>query len=411
MGIIAQNKFTELFTAQQAIRQQCAQAMNQHAPAWLNRNDAASALQVYEQLRDHIERNGYIAGKLLRPWLIDPNYTGHLDREQMWWGIEFETGYKSAKARGTAVRYVWDNFNGTAFDSEGEGAAAVEITFGPEEMGKFQDGTAQAYRFMQFLDQNPDLVQNGGGEFIGTHMNISHKAFTAENISKFNGAMNRTIGNLPSSMDSEYGLIDVRRALFGRSQLYGGFFVQNQGGKQWLEGKLFRTVYTMNAFNRYIRTGVAMSKSLQAIVDAFASNDKLAVAQRAVGASPYVDNLLEMALDDTVQPKIMWTMSANGQGNRGDVNAGYHRDTHPEKHPQTYAEIEAEARRKEEERLEKERKLAEQKAREEAEKRLMGIHKAHAANNTRPAGIPDSYSFCEYCELFHDDDDNVWMGE
>lgn len=416
MGTLSQKKFVDLLRDApvhrvgshdyySSLRGQIGEAINNQNPPWADKNDEASLVQAYEAVRDYIVQNGYLRNKLLRPWLIDKDYTAHLDRSQTWWGFEFETGWASQKARATANRFVWDNFDGVAFDSEGEGNYTVEITFGPEERSKFHDGTAQAYRFYEFLDQNQELVYNSGEDMIGTHINLSHPLLNQKNHARMVNALTRTVGSLPVEM---VGHGNCRYRLFGRTRLYGGFFAQDQGGKQWIEGKLFRTTYNLKGFQNYINTAEALSKCVDAIFAAMEDGSELAEAQRLVGALPYVDNLWEVALEGA-DPHVMWAKGDGREG--GDVNNGYHRNVYKNKHPQDLEAIRAEAEKKRKEEEERKRKEEEERKRAEAEARLAAIHTKIHKSGKKPKDLPKGYEYCEHCEVYHNDDDEIWMGE
>lgn len=416
MGIIAQDTFVKKLLASPApvkggstydpswsmsgLRGEVAAAVgvNRYSstiPAWLLNVDEASAVECYNQIKRYIQSNGYLNGKTLRPWHLDADLTSKLDRREAWFGFEFETGYRSHAARSEVIGYCWDNFDGVVFDSEGEGSAAVEITFTPEEESKFRDGTAQAVRFMDYLDKNRELIQKGSSMSIGTHLNISHPAMQAKNIELFCRAMQRTIAAVEQTED---GVGNLRQYLFGRSSLYGGFYVQNQTNGVWLEGKLFRTVYTMKEFQRYLQTAYALSASLNAIVAAHEAKEN--DWHRKLGHWPYVDNLFAVATTGE-EPHIRWTVATSGfnqNGGGGELSITLTKD----RTPQTEAEAAEELKRKEEElRL---RKIKEEEARlqalKEAEEEKLR-REMHARGET-PADLPADYTWCDDCGDWHD---------
>jgi len=408
MGIVSQQRWTELMAAApvqvgdnlpaNSLRSQIATAIGVGRDVranWKTRADEASAIEVYEQIKNYIMQNGYFRAKVLRPWEIDNQLYAGLDRAEPWWGFEFETGYTTPANRAAAIAHVWDNYDGVCFDAEGEGQSAVEITFGPQEMSKFADGTAQALRFIQWLDANPQVVYNGGQNNVGTHVNMSHPQLNPENRKMVCGAMNRTLAAIPSMQE---GVGNVRQLMFGRNTLYGGFFEQGAGGSVWLEGKLFRTTYTAAVFQRYIRTCEALTKSLKAIVGALDGEDY--TWQKEMKAAPYVDNLYEVAFAEA-EPVIRWSTVAVTA--REGINDGYTKDKYVDKTPQTRAEVEkqlaeiAEKKRIIEERTRRQKELTAQYEKEQAERQ-----KLHAAGKT-PAGMPDGYFYCDDCEDFHDE--------
>lgn len=270
--------------------------------------DRASALQVLDEIRAYLGDNGYLAGKYLRPWDVDKDLYGRLDRREPWWGFEFETGWTNVDTRKAAIYHTWDTWDNVVFDSEGEGSA-VEITFAPEEMSKYLDGTAQAYKFAEFLTGNPN-THRGAHDSVGTHINISDPNLTNENVAEVAYKLNRTVAHLPL----RNGDVDVRKLFFGRSSLYGGFFV-GDGNATWIEGKLFRTTYNMDEFKRYITTCEALTKCMAALI---ADNRP----------NCFVSNLYEMVTDGA-DPVIMDDVNRGpldgGRGN-GYINGGFARD-------------------------------------------------------------------------------------
>lgn len=365
-------------------------------PSWYNAVDRESALQCFEQIKDYIVRHGYLNGKLLRPWFLDAGLTDNLDRSQVWWGWEFETGYISSNARAQAISHCWDNYDGVVFDAEGEGNAAVEITFTPEEEGKFRDGTGQAMRFMQWVSDNRSITQRGSNSGVGTHLNMSHPGMTPDNVNMVANGMNRTVGALEQEED---GIGNIRHALFGRSNLYGGFYPQNMGGKVWTEGKLFRTTYSMTEFQRYLRTGHGLSRCLEAIVDAVTGTDS--EWRITMGHVPLVSNLFQVINGEA--PVIRWTKPGNVRGDQNGNGWELSNLLREDKTPQTKEEVAAELARLEEEKRRKEAEAAERarlaalEAAAEVERRAM-----HARNEV-PTGLPEGHTWCDDCGDWHED--------
>lgn len=367
--------------------------------------DRESALQAFEYIRTYIKDNGWVGGKGLRPWFLDGELYKNLDRAEPWWGFEFETGYKSKDARSMVIDHCWDNFEGIAFDSEGEGNAAVEITFAPQERSKFIDGTAQALRFTQFLDANPKLINKTDNANVGTHINMSHPDLNADNLQSVCHGLTRTVGTLPRIVDGEG---DIRRKFFGRARLYGGFNAQQQNGSIWIEGKLFRTTYKLAEFQRYVRVCHALTDSMDAIIRELNNADN--TWQRTLQLRPYVFNLYEM-VEDGAPPQIAWARTVpNGpkKPRQVNVNDGGCRDENFSfDAPQTKEEAEAEARAEEErQRLERIAKVeAERKRREEeaAEEARAAAARAMHAEGKRPKGIPAEWVFCDDCADWHED--------
>jgi hypothetical protein len=262
-----------------------------------------SAGQVYDLMREYIVTNGYLGGKYLRPWDIDTDLYRRLNRDEVWWGFEFETGYNTQADRRAVLEEVWDTLDNTCFDAEGEGRAAVEVTFAPEEVSKYADGSAQAIKFMDILDRNGARIYNGGSTNVGIHLNISHPKLTIVNLAWACYSMACTLAAIPVSLQDGR---NARKTMFGRAILYGGFFSQMGPGKNpdvWLEGKLFRTVYTRKEFDVYLKVCDALSKCLSLFLDRAEHfvDDKKNYKQSTY---LYVNNLYDVAFNGA-DPEVM----------------------------------------------------------------------------------------------------------
>lgn len=256
MGILNQEVFVELCSNDESFRAELSSAMGL---GYYNRREMAqtlqqgninreAALEVYAYAREYLVSNGFYDYKALRPWDWDRNALTSLDPNQAWWGFEFETGYESEEDRATMIRFAWDAFDGMCFDAEGEGGVYSEVTFSPAERSKFLDGTADAFKFMQYLNDNPQLVNNTGYSMVGTHLNLS-VPWARNNPTKnrdLEYLLNNTLHKIP------FG----RYTYFGRETLYGGAFDQGT----YVELKLFRTTYSMEQFQRYIKSADALTR-------------------------------------------------------------------------------------------------------------------------------------------------------
>lgn len=216
-----------------------------------------------------------------RPWEIDYELYARMDRREPWWGFEFELGYKSAAAYAEAVGYAYDEFTGAMFDGEGEGDYPVEITFPPEEVSKFADGTSQAHRFMLWTAQNAQrLCRRTGNNNVGTHLNMSDPRLNARTVRQVANFLNNTL-RFTSRRNGE------RREMFGRESIYAGFFLQNVGQNHWMEFKGFRTTYDAAEWQRYLKVCAALQKC----IDFF-------FAQAKVNVNAGINNLYDVAFND-----------------------------------------------------------------------------------------------------------------
>ena len=266
-------------------------------PVTFNRE---SALEVYGQIKEMAKRRGWFGGKAMRPWIIDRQLLDNLDRTQPWWGFEFECGFASEQQRSDVIEYVWDTWDGVTFDSEGEEYAS-EITFVPSELSTYEDGTAPALQFMQYINDNK-LGHNTGRSGVGTHLNLSLPEFSQyEVISRVSSGLNNTLGVMPQNNTQGENL---RLKLFGRSSLYGGFYPQ----ERYIEGKLFRTTYNIDKFRTYLNTSRVITRCAQV----------LSALPAMPGVVVYVNNFAEMCEDESVEPILRV-----GYGSFSSVNGGY----------------------------------------------------------------------------------------
>ena len=246
--------------------------------------DRRSALALLDAMGACIKR-GMQQHKSGRPWDLLPNLFDSLNRHEPWWGWEFETGWASREQQLKAVGYVWDNFDGCMFDGEGEGLHQVEITFTPQEMSKYLDGTATACKFMKWVSDNKHMIYQGNHNDVGTHLNISHPRLSLANAESAARFLNRTLWFTQKRNGD-------RIALFGRESVYAGFHANssNNGNNVWLEFKGFRTTYDYDRFMSFIATANGLQKAL----DIFLSKD----GKFGPIAKPCMSNLFEVVKEN-----------------------------------------------------------------------------------------------------------------
>lgn len=183
-------------------------------------------------------------------------------------------------------------------------------------MEEYLNGTADAVQFIRYLTGNPD-VMNTGHNSIGTHINISHPLLTNANINNVVYSMNRTVAALPVTMK---GVDDVRKKMFGRTQLYGGFFTNAVDGNVWTEGKLFRTTYDLKEFQGYVKVCEGLTKCLELLC----KTDRL---KQGIETIPYVDNLYEVVYEGA-KPVIKYSSflgTLDGLRRENNINGAYAR--------------------------------------------------------------------------------------
>lgn len=274
-----------------------------------------AVVTIMETIKTFCKRTGHMPShKGLRPYNYDD--LSNLKREQAWWGFEFECGFSSEQARADAIEYAWEVADGVTFDGEGEGSYLSEVTFLPAEESKFDDGTAPAYRFMQWCSDHPDAMHKTHYESVGTHLNLSHPKMTT-NLSYIAGALNNSIHHLPWEMEGK----NVRQEMLGRSNIYAGCFQRQaaSGRGTWIECKLFRTTYTMEQFQNYIRTAKALSRCIDAL-----TADGVNLQNRGT----YIANLYEV-WKEGAEPIVSYEATYNGSGNSEYISRPVRNPTQP----------------------------------------------------------------------------------
>lgn len=205
--------------------------------------DREAALKAYSKALEMVKARGCLNGKGMRPYYYEDQST--LDRNQPWWGFEFETGYAKQEDMANALEYAWNIAEGgVSFDHEGESAYPSEVTFAPIEMSRVLDGTAPACKFIKYLSDN-NLGHSQGSAWIGTHFN-----FSLPNITGWYEAAEYVINNTLHKLSGD------RETYFGRRNIYGGA----QSRNDWVEIKLFRTTYDYKQFMYYVDVCHALTR-------------------------------------------------------------------------------------------------------------------------------------------------------
>lgn len=267
-----------------------------------------NAVKIYAKGHGHMP-----ISKGLRPYSYDDLST--LNREQAWWGFEFECGFTSSEARAEAIEYAWEIADGVTFDAEGEGRHYSEITFLPSEESKFEDGTAPAYKFMQWCSDHPDACYNSGYSNVGTHLNVSHPKLDTSNVSAIAYSLNNSIHHLPYEMEGA----NVRQTMFGRIRIYGGAYSRSGGNKRWIEVKLFRTTYDIEQFKNYIKSAKALTRCIDALLAAGVTGSENRM---------YVANLYEV-WKDGAEPIVARSDSYRGDSSGDWISHPPHNRTQP----------------------------------------------------------------------------------
>lgn len=259
----------------------------EQTPIFTSVMTADEAKEVNASLRQALLNRGDIGGKAARPWDIDPDLYDNLDPSEVWWGFEFETGYITQEAQQEVLGHVWDTWDGVAFDAEGEGAWATEITFHPQELSKYREGTAKATQFMEYLTGEGRQHTNRTDYFaVGTHINISLPDVSYETVELISWSLNMTGKKLPINTPEGKNTCEE---LFGRSRMYGWFYARN-AGRPYIEGKLFRTTYDSAQFAKYVKVCEGITRIAQALA-------AMPVIGKRYEFIKYCDNLYDVCIN------------------------------------------------------------------------------------------------------------------
>lgn len=194
----------------------------------------------------------FLEWKTMRPWEI-VDIAAHLDPSKPWIGWEVETGWNTSEDRSFALQELFDRYNHVATDNEGP-EYGVEMTWSPAVNGKYEG--QHPLLFVVDMAAKYDSYDHDAESETGTHVNISSPTFRNLNVTQAAevvNALNHALGDMTDSN---------REELFGRSLLYGGFFLQ----EGWVEGKMFNTTYSQACAESYIRT----AERLAAVVEGLA---------------------------------------------------------------------------------------------------------------------------------------------
>lgn len=210
-------------------------------------------------------------GKFNRPWVLVDLFS-KLDPNEMWVGMEMETGFNHQDHYRSLVNFIWDNLSYVAMDREGSGDYPIEVTFPPEEMSKFTRGESQIHKMLDFMNEERlENVVPYDTNVTGTHVNLStpmYRSLTDENDrSRIVSVFSRSISTL--------GFSD-KHQLFGR-QPYGYCYRRSATGpsrvtQNWVEMKLFFSTTDRAVFGHYMGVIERLGMMLDKVIEAHAAN-------------------------------------------------------------------------------------------------------------------------------------------
>lgn len=205
--------------------------------------------------------------KALRPWEVTDLYS-NLDQSKAWIGWEVETGWCSSNSRGRVINRFLNTYNHVCTDDEGYGYG-VELTWCPKEVDYWDASSPDKVHPLLFVAScadEYDADEHQPDNMVGTHANVSTP--TSRSLSPKHMILLRSALN--------YGLMrmsdDEKEEVFGRSELYAGFFVRGDDDNAWLEGKLFNSTYDEAVAKGYIRTGARLVEVVEDVAARLAAN-------------------------------------------------------------------------------------------------------------------------------------------
>lgn len=204
-------------------------------------------------------------GKYNRPWCLVDIFS-KLDPNEVWIGMEMETGFNNEDHYKQLVQYIWDDLSYVAMDREGSGYYPIEVTFPPEELSKFARGEAQINKMLDFMnDKKLNNIVPAESHVTGTHVNISTPKFRtmADNSRRdmVARAMTYTLQTLNAA----------QRVEFFNRQPYGWCYRRNaaspSGVQEWIEMKLFFSTTDRVKFGEYMATIERISLLIDKLID------------------------------------------------------------------------------------------------------------------------------------------------
>ena len=180
-----------------------------------------------------------------RPW--DLQAIRPLSEQEVWIGIEYETGFRNKRERNAAYDFSWNAFDGLTIDGEGVGNHLGEFTFSPVTLSTFVNNQSDMDDFMRWRERVDSRHPDGAStDSSGIHLNVSTPLLRETPAGYQRDAMLSLGAVTLSSILRELSRAE-RFDLFGREYPYGYAF--NVGAH--IEFKLFRTVDKLTDWMEY----------------------------------------------------------------------------------------------------------------------------------------------------------------
>lgn len=200
-------------------------------------------------LHESLIEGNFAEWKAFRPWNV-VDLTANLDPTKAWVGWEVETGWQTPDARSTQIERFLNSWDYVCVDDEGP-SYGCEFTWSPKEADFYDE---DKHPLLFFTDNNDLHFEHEPEWHVGTHINISTPSSREDGrgLALACAVFNRSLKEMSFSDKEE---------LFGRGDLYAGFFTQ----KSWVEGKLFNSTYDEAQARHYIRVGQRLTELMEHI--------------------------------------------------------------------------------------------------------------------------------------------------
>lgn len=201
-----------------------------------------------------IAEGKFPAWKALRPWGI-VDMSAKLDENKPWIGWEIETGWNNPASRNRVMAKFLNENHHVAVDSEGPEYGA-ELTWAPANNGEYEGKHPLLFVCDVAAEEGENRYEHESFEHVGTHVNVSTPSSRKLNPEQMGAVANA----LNLALVDEFSFDDFEE-VFGRGEMYGGFF--NQG--KWIEGKLFNTTYDAGEAKGYMLVAKRLADAVETL--------------------------------------------------------------------------------------------------------------------------------------------------
>jgi hypothetical protein len=192
--------------------------------------------------------------KTNRPWEI-VNLTSKLDKSQPWLGFEFEMGFDLKKDYDKLINHLWKNTTHVAIDREGYGQYCPEVTFSPENLDSYMNGTSTIHGVINWMNENKVKLANFGDTYVGTHLNLSTPGYRNGDAATRRNVLDLINHSILTMTPAEH------TELFGRKP-YGLGTAQDS----WVEFKMFKSTDDAKQFEKYIQVSKNMAEVMERLM-------------------------------------------------------------------------------------------------------------------------------------------------